>query len=81
MKFAIIIPALNEEKTIEYCLSALQPLRNNCEIIIVDGESIDKTRIFAAPLTDKVITSAKGRARQMNNGIRHLRQLAGALLL
>ena len=60
MKFSIIIPTLNEEKTIEACLSALQTLRNECEIIIVDGDSIDNTRILAAPLADKVITSALG---------------------
>jgi len=71
MKFSIIIPTLNEEKTIQSCLSALQTFRKNCEIIIADGESIDNTRILAAPLTDKVITSAKGRARQMNSGARH----------
>ena len=70
MKFSIIIPTLNEEKTIEGCLSALQPLRDECELIIVDGDSIDNTRILAAPLADKVITSAKGRSRQMNNGAR-----------
>ena len=70
MKFSIIIPTLNEEKTIQGCLSALQPLRNECEIIVVDGESTDNTRSLAAPLADKVITSANGRARQMNNGAR-----------
>jgi rSAM/selenodomain-associated transferase 2 len=68
MKFSIIIPTLNEEKTIEGCLSALQPLRNQCEIIVVDGGSIDKTRLLAAPLADKVIISALGRAKQMNTG-------------
>jgi rSAM/selenodomain-associated transferase 2 len=68
MKFSIIIPTLNEEKTIEGCLSALQPLRNECEIIIADGDSTDNTRMLASPLADKVITSAKGRARQMNKG-------------
>jgi rSAM/selenodomain-associated transferase 2 len=68
MEFSIIIPTLNEEKTIESCLSALQPLRDQCEIIVVDGGSIDNTRILAAPLADKVIISALGRARQMNSG-------------
>jgi rSAM/selenodomain-associated transferase 2 len=71
MKFSIIIPTLQEEKTIEGCLSALQPLRNECEIIIADGDSIDNTRILAAPLADKVIISVKSRAKQMNNGARH----------
>jgi rSAM/selenodomain-associated transferase 2 len=71
MKFSIIIPTLNEEKAIQSCLSALQALRNECEIIIVDGDSNDNTRILASPLADKVIISAKGRARQMNNGAVH----------
>jgi len=78
MKFSIIIPTLNEEKTIQSCLLALQPLRNACEIIIVDGESADSTRILAAPLADKVITSTKGRARQMNSGAR---QATGDVLI
>lgn len=68
MKFSIIIPALNEEKNIVSCLSALQLLRNQCEIIVADGGSIDNTRMLAAPLADKVIISALGRAIQMNNG-------------
>jgi rSAM/selenodomain-associated transferase 2 len=71
MNFSIIIPTLNEEKTIEPCLSALQPLRSNCEIIIVDGGSIDNTRVIARSLADKVVSSDKGRARQMNNGVRY----------
>ncbi len=68
MKFSIIIPTLNEEKSIQSCLLALQPLRNDCEIIIADGDSIDNTQSLALPLADKVMTSAKGRAKQMNNG-------------
>jgi len=71
MNFSIIIPTLNEEKTIEPCLSALQPLRNNCEIIIVDGGSTDNTIVIAGTLADKVVSSDKGRARQMNNGARY----------
>jgi len=71
MNFSIIIPTLNEEKTIESCLSALQPLRSNCEIIIVDGGSTDNTRVIAKSQADKVVSSDKGRARQMNNGARY----------
>jgi rSAM/selenodomain-associated transferase 2 len=71
MNFSIIIPTLNEEKTIEPCLSALQPLRSNCEIIIVDGGSTDNTIVIARSLADKVVSSDKGRARQMNNGARY----------
>ncbi|UOA09461.1 TIGR04283 family arsenosugar biosynthesis glycosyltransferase [Methylobacter sp. S3L5C] len=68
MKFSIIIPTLNEEKSIKSCLLALQPLRNDCEIIIADGDSDDNTQSLALPLADKVMISAKGRAKQMNNG-------------
>jgi len=71
MKFSIIIPTLNEEETIQSCLLALLPLRNECEIIIADCDSIDNTQILAAPLADIVITSAKGRAKQMNNGAKY----------
>ena len=57
-----------KKKPLQCCLSALQPLRNNCEIIIVDGGSADNTRVIAKSLADKVITSEKGRGRQMNYG-------------
>jgi rSAM/selenodomain-associated transferase 2 len=70
MKFSIIIPTLNEGKTIQSCLSALQPLRNDCEIIIVDAGSNDQS-ITPTPLADKIIKSEKGRARQMNTGASH----------
>jgi rSAM/selenodomain-associated transferase 2 len=71
MNFSIIIPTFNEESCIQSCLSVLQPLRTNCEIIIADGGSPDNTKVLAAPLADKVVTSAKGRGLQMNNGARH----------
>ncbi|SJM89969.1 Glycosyl transferase family 2 [Crenothrix polyspora] len=68
MTFSIIIPTLNEAKNIRACLLALQPLRNQCEIIIADGGSTDTTRIRALPLVDKIILSPCGRAKQMNRG-------------
>jgi rSAM/selenodomain-associated transferase 2 len=68
MGFYIIIPVLNEELTIVNCLKALQPLRNSCEIIVVDGGSKDNTKQLAKPLADKFITSEKDRAIQMNAG-------------
>jgi len=69
MKFSIIIPTLNEQKTIASCLLALQPLRSRCEIIIVDASN-GQTAIPVA-LADKIISSEKGRARQMNLGASH----------
>jgi len=72
MKFSIIIPTLNEEKTIAPCLLALQTLRGNAEIIIADatvGQPIANGP--HAHLADSIINSAKGRARQMNAGASH----------
>jgi rSAM/selenodomain-associated transferase 2 len=68
MKFSIIIPTLNEEKTIASCLLPLQPLRDNCEIIIVDASEKNQPADNPphAHLADKIIHSPKGRARQMN---------------
>jgi rSAM/selenodomain-associated transferase 2 len=72
MKFSIIIPTLNEEKTIASCLLPLQPLRSNCEIIIVDATNDQPIVDYPhAHLADKIISSSKGRARQMNIGASH----------
>jgi rSAM/selenodomain-associated transferase 2 len=69
MNFSIIIPTLNEALSIKQCLMALQPLRECCEIIVVDGGSMDNTEKLAKPLVDKLIASEKGRAIQMNAGV------------
>lgn len=68
MNISIIIPTLNEEQSIVKCLTALKPYRDYCEIIVVDGGSVDNTKPLAKPLCDKLISSAKGRAVQMNAG-------------
>jgi len=68
-RISIIIPVLNEAATIVAALEALAPLRaRGTEIIVVDGGSADDTAALAKPLTDFVITSARGRAVQMNAG-------------
>jgi rSAM/selenodomain-associated transferase 2 len=69
MRFSKIIPTLNEEQTIISCLQAVQAYHGEgCEVIIVDGGSDDNTLALAQPLVDKLVTSAKGRAVQMNAG-------------
>jgi rSAM/selenodomain-associated transferase 2 len=65
---SIIIPVLDEAANIVTALGALAPLRARSEIIVVDGGSRDGTVALAAPLADRVVTSARGRARQMNAG-------------
>jgi rSAM/selenodomain-associated transferase 2 len=66
---SIIIPCLDEAEGIASTLGALAPLRaRGAEVIVVDGGSADGTVALARPLADFVITSARGRAAQMNAG-------------
>ncbi len=67
MQISVIVPVLNEEKSIAATLGALLPLAPY-EIIIVDGGSSDRTREIAARFQVKVMGSERGRARQMNRG-------------
>jgi len=66
--FSLIIPTYNEAQGIYQFLQALQVLRYQCELIVADGGSNDKTCEFALSLADKVIHAPKGRAIQMNAG-------------
>ena len=64
---SIIIPVINEEENLKKVLPYLQ--ENNAEeIIIVDGGSTDKSSEVAEKFQVKIISSAKGRAKQMNAG-------------
>lgn len=64
---SIIIPALNEESSIEDILIQINNLPGYKEIIVVDGGSCDRTVEIASKYS-KVIHSKKGRANQMNKG-------------
>lgn len=71
-QLSVIIPALNESRTITTSLICLQPLRQSGhEIILVDGGSSDDTVSLAEGLVDQILTSRPGRALQMNLGARH----------
>ena len=70
MNISIIIPIYNEEKTIETLLDTLKPLKGRCEILFVDGGSTDQTRECIGNQYP-VLSSAKGRANQMNYGAEH----------
>jgi rSAM/selenodomain-associated transferase 2 len=71
MRLAIIVPVLNEASTIESVLARLVPFRQRgARVIVVDGGSTDATVVRAAPLADRVLVAARGRARQMNAGAR-----------
>ncbi len=77
MNISVIVPVLNEEKSIAATLQALAPLQPY-ETIVVDGGSQDRTAEIAAECGVKVIPSERGRARQMNRGAR---QASGDVLL
>ncbi len=73
-RITIILPVLNEEARIVACLNLLQPLRGqDCELIVVDGGSNDRTVALAEPLADRVMADSRGRAAQMNAGARQAR--------
>jgi glycosyltransferase involved in cell wall biosynthesis len=58
MKVSVVIPTYNEERNIERCLLSLRRQtfpEDEYELIVVDGNSIDRTREIAEPLADRVI--------------------------
>ena len=70
-KLSIIIPVYNEEATIAKLITAIKQrstFKQIAEIIVVDGGSIDNTIAIASTLNVTVISSDKGRAKQMNAG-------------
>ena len=70
-RLAVIVPVLDEAASIEPMLAALQPLRQRgVPLIVVDGGSSDATVRLASALADRVLSSPRGRALQMNAGAR-----------
>ena len=66
---SVIIPALNEADAIVDALTALQPMRERGQqLILVDGGSQDNTVPLAESMVDQVLQSSAGRATQMNAG-------------
>ena len=61
------MPVLNEEKHLAHTLSRLH-LSDNEELIVVDGESSDRTVSIARTFTDRVFITGTGRASVMNFG-------------
>ena len=71
MKVSVIIPALDEASAIGATLDDLARHHDADEVVVVDGGSHDATRTIAAERGARVVRSAPGRARQMNEGARH----------
>ncbi|MDX8125726.1 TIGR04283 family arsenosugar biosynthesis glycosyltransferase [Methylomonas sp. OY6] len=70
-QISIVIPVVNEAARLADTLQALQSLRPRCELLVVDGGSLDVSPLIAKPLVDQVLPSQPGRARQMNLGAHH----------
>jgi rSAM/selenodomain-associated transferase 2 len=78
-RLSVIIPVLNEERSLGRILSAFKSWeRTTSEIIVVDGGSTDGTLDIARDYPCTVISAAKGRASQMNAGADYA---AGEILL
>jgi len=77
MKISIVIPTLNEEKGIGKTLDSIKKdvFKKNkwdLEIIIVDGNSMDKTREIAEKKGAKIIIEPrKGYGRAYKTGLKH----------
>jgi len=67
MRISVILPVLNEEKTIGQTLASVMALHPH-EIFVVDGGSTDCTRRISVEAGAKVLMTGPGRARQMNRG-------------
>ncbi len=71
LKITVVIPAMNEEKTIGEIIKRCQSSAD--EIIVVDGHSTDKTREIAEQLGSKIILDhKKGKGEAMRSSIPHI---------
>jgi rSAM/selenodomain-associated transferase 2 len=68
MLISIIIPALNEARSIGATLDAAARVRGRVETIVVDGGSADATALVARERGARVVTSVRGRGAQMHAG-------------
>lgn len=68
MTLSIIIPALNEAKSLRLLLPALLAQNESVELIVADGGSQDETPSVVTRFGAQLVISERGRARQMNAG-------------
>lgn len=72
MRLSIIVPMFNEVAQLPELFAHLLPFqRAGCEIIFADGGSADGSARLAELAGFSVITSVRGRSRQMNTGAAH----------
>lgn len=64
----VVIPTLNEARTLPALLGDLRALAEPTEVVVVDGGSRDGTREVAARLGARVVDAPPGRGGQLNAG-------------
>lgn len=67
---SVIVPTKNSQNFLERCLNSIKgQTYNNIELIIVDNNSTDKTKIIAKRYTNKVYNKGPERSAQVNYGV------------
>lgn len=67
-KVTVIVPTLNEEETIAEVLAAVKPYAD--ELLVIDGNSQDRTRQIAAAMGVRVVTdNGKGKGAAIRHGL------------
>ncbi len=69
-RIAYVIPALNEETSLEPTLQSVFAQAGEKEVVVSDGGSADRTREVAASFGCRIVQGAPGRGPQMNRGAR-----------
>lgn len=77
MRVSVIIPAINEQRSIGAAVESAQ-VAGADEVVVVDGGSQDGTGLVAQRLGATVVDSEPGRGRQLNAGAR---RASGEILL
>ena len=68
---SVIVPTLNSAKFLEGCLKSIKKQTyKNIELIVVDNNSVDKTKEIAKKFTDKVFNFGPERSAQVNFGVK-----------
>lgn len=80
---SIIIPAYNEERTLERTLLYNLPFKDkyNLEVIVADDESTDKTVEIARRYADKVVLNQTGKRARSGNCNRGAREASHGILI
>lgn len=68
MKVSIIVPVLNEEPALAKLLPRLRELNGDKEIVVVDGESDDRSVAVARSFDARVLQAPRGRGHQLHAG-------------